>query len=423
MTQNGSDKKVIPGFRSLPKTGVIYIMSEASKVGFNRNHPDWINLGQGAPETTALPNSPERINKIEIHTDTFEYSPVDGIIELRNKIAEFYNKVFRKDKRSKYTYENVAISGGGRSGLTRLAASLGNINMGYFIPDYTAYEELLSIFKAFTPIPILLSPENGYKISTEDLKKEITGRGLGAMLMSNPCNPTGQLIFGNELYERVNIARKYNCTMIFDEFYSHYNYNQAKDGGLNIISSAEFVEDVNQDPIIIVDGLTKNWRYPGWRISWTLGPKEVINRVASAGSFLDGGASNPFQHHSVPLLEIDYVKQESSSLQMCFKEKRDYTIDRLKKMGIIVEHSPMGSFYVWANLSQLPNPLNDGMELFKAGLKEKIITVPGTFFDVNPGKRRAFARYNNYSRISFGVEMSKLKDGLNKLENLILSKS
>ena len=176
---------------------------------------------------------------------------------------------------------------------------------------------------------------------------------------------------------------------------------------------------MNRDPIIIVDGLTKNWRYPGWRISWTLGPKEVINTVASAGSFLDGGAINPFQYHTLPLLELDYVKCESSAIQECFKEKRDFTIKRLKEMKIRVEHNPMGSFYVWANLSDLPEPLNDGMELFKAGLKYKVITVPGTFFDVNPGKRRAFARYNNYSRISFGVEMSKLKDGLDKLEKLI----
>ena len=31
--------------------------------------------------------------------------------------------------------------------------------MGHFIPDYTAYEELLSVFKAFTAIPILLRAE------------------------------------------------------------------------------------------------------------------------------------------------------------------------------------------------------------------------------------------------------------------------
>ena len=29
------------------------------------------------------------------------------------------------------------------------------MNLGHFLPDYTAYEELLDIFKAFTAIPIL----------------------------------------------------------------------------------------------------------------------------------------------------------------------------------------------------------------------------------------------------------------------------
>ena len=44
-----------------------------------------------------------------------------------------------------------------------------------------------------------------------------------------------------------------------------------------------------------LDGLTKNWRYPGWRVTWTVGPKSVIEAVASAGSFLDGGGSKPMQ--------------------------------------------------------------------------------------------------------------------------------
>ena len=68
MNQNKLNSETIPGFRSIPKTGVIFIMSEASAVGFNRNNPDWVNLGQGAPETTALPNSSERINKVQIHS-------------------------------------------------------------------------------------------------------------------------------------------------------------------------------------------------------------------------------------------------------------------------------------------------------------------------------------------------------------------
>jgi len=39
--------------------------------------------------------------------------------------------------------------------------------------------------------------------------------------------------------------------------------------------------------------LSKNWRSPGWRIGWVVGPEEIIERVSSAGSFLDGGAVHP----------------------------------------------------------------------------------------------------------------------------------
>ncbi len=186
-----------------------------------------------------------------------------------------------------------------------------------------------------------------------------------------------------------------------------------------MVSAAAHVEDVDRDPVIIVDGLTKNWRYPGWRISWTLGPKEVIHAIASAGSFLDGGANNPFQAEIPGLLEPEYVHQETAAIQTAFRAKRDYMLDRLYKMGILVEVEPAGTFYVWANLSQLPPPLNDGFQFFEAGLAEKVITVPGVFFDVNPEKRRTYARYRKHSRISFGPEMEVVERGLDALERVI----
>ena len=62
-----------------------------------------------------------------------------------------------------------------------------------------AYEELLDVFRRFTPIPILLDPEGGYDFSVRQLRREILGRGLGALLLSNPCNPTGKVIGGEEL--------------------------------------------------------------------------------------------------------------------------------------------------------------------------------------------------------------------------------
>jgi aspartate/methionine/tyrosine aminotransferase len=412
-------KKLIPGFRIVPRTGVIYVMHKASQLGFTYDNPEWANLGQGAPETGIIENSPDRIHNIKINPLHQEYAPVAGMTELREKVANFYNTIYRKDKKSKYTYENVCISGGGRQALTRIASALDNINMGHFLPDYTAYEELLSVFRGFNTIPILLKPGRDYRITAKDLKEKILGLGLSAVLISNPCNPTGQVIQDNELKEWVKLARKYACTLIFDEFYSHYIYSKPVGEKYKMVSSAEFIDDVNSDPVIIVDGLTKNWRYPGWRISWIVGPKSVIDAVSSAASFLDGGANNPFQHESVALLDPELAIKETIAIQEHFTKKRNYMLGRFQEMDIIIESEPEGTFYFWANLSKLPPPLNNGMTFFEEGLKEKFITVPGIFFDVNPGRRRGSAHYQSYVRISFGPEMQKLVTGLDSMERMI----
>jgi hypothetical protein len=145
----------------------------------------------------------------------------------------------------------------------------------------------------------------------------------------------------------------------------------------------------------------------------------VIEAIASAGSFLDGGANHPFQSTAAALLEPELVRRETAAIQKHFATKRNFMLWRLKKMGIGVEAEPAGAFYVWANLSQLPKPLDDGMNLFREGLKEKVIIVPGVFFDVNPGNRRAQSRYTNYCRVSFGPEMKRLETGLDALERVI----
>src|SRR5882672_11473873 len=191
---NNTEQPGIPGFRFVPRTGVIYVMHEAMAHGFTYDDPHWANLGQGSPETGPLADAPPRIETITIPTTHQQYAPVAGNRDLCQAVADFYNAVYRSGKASKYTRDNVSIASGGRLALTRLASALGNINMGHFIPDYTAYEELLSVFKAFSSIPILLDAETDYKIPLEALKKEIRGRGLSALLVSNPCNPTGQLV-------------------------------------------------------------------------------------------------------------------------------------------------------------------------------------------------------------------------------------
>jgi aspartate/methionine/tyrosine aminotransferase len=115
------------------------------------------------------------------------------------------------------------------------------------------------------------------------------------------------------------------------------------------------------------------------------------------------------------------VRQEAAMLQKHFVKKRDYTLERLAAMGILVEAIPNSTFYVWANLSQLPEAITDGMQFFEAALDEKVIIVPGVFFDVNPEKRRSCVRFRHHVRISFGPKMSELKQGLDALERVINS--
>jgi aspartate/methionine/tyrosine aminotransferase len=408
-------------FRQVPRTGVIFVTTEATKRGFTQRDPEWCNLGQGQPEAGDLEGAPARIVSVEAAMDDQEYAPVAGIMELREAIASLYNRLYRRGLKSQYSAENVSLSGGGRTSLTRAAAALGQINLGHFLPDYTAYEELLDIFKNFTSIPILLEGDRGYAFTSEDLRKEILGRGLSALLFSNPCNPTGKLVQGDELARWVDTARELDCSLLVDEFYSHYIWS-GRPGQLPVESAARYVEDVNRDPVVLFDGLTKNWRYPGWRCTWTVGPKSVIEAVASAGSFLDGGGSRPLQRAAIPLLDDKHVQQETMATHTVFREKRDKLLSRLERMGIRPDRAPDGTFYIWGNVSGLPAPLNDGMGFFRAALDRKVITVPGEFFDVNPGKRRSqrASRFRQYVRFSFGPALATVERACAQLEAMVL---
>lgn len=420
MSATPTDSSGITAFRPVPRTGVIYVTTEAQRRGFKPSDLDWCNLGQGQPETGDLPGAPRRIEGLTIHVDDQEYAPTVGLWELRDAIAGLYNQQFRKGMKSQYSAENVCVAGGGRTLLTRAAASLGQINLGHFLPDYTAYEELLDIFKAFSAIPILLEGDKAYRFTGEDLRREIQGRGLSALLFSNPANPTGKLVDDPELAQWTAMARELDCALLVDEFYSHYIYGG--DVG-KIVSAAAHVGDVDKDPVLIFDGFTKNWRYPGWRVSWAIGPKTVIDALGSAGSFLDGGGSKPMQRAAVPLLDLAHVTAETRAIQLEFKKKRDFLVPRLEALGIRFGGLPEGTFYGWGSVAGLPPGLDDGMSFFRAALEHKVITVPGEFFDVNPGKRRrkGVSRFRGHVRFSFGPGMKNLELAVTRLEALIQS--
>src|SRR5690349_22778398 len=113
----------LSAFRPVPRTGVIYVTVEAQRAGFRPEDPAWCNLGQGQPETGPLPGAPARVPAVTVDTNDLEYAPVPGIWELREAIASLYNRLLWRGLPSQYSAENVSVSGGGRTALTRAAAS------------------------------------------------------------------------------------------------------------------------------------------------------------------------------------------------------------------------------------------------------------------------------------------------------------
>ncbi len=409
-------------FQEIQDIGVIWVIDEACKLGFYNGNPEWANLGQGEPEVGEMQGAPPRIKHFDIKPEDDRYGPLNGMLELRTTIAEYYNRLYRRNKSSKFTAENVSIAMGGRLALSRLFTIIGSIRLGYKVPEYPAYEDMLNYQMRITPVCIPSYFEDNYSIPPAQFARAIKEYNIDAFLLSNPCNPTGHVIKNQELEEYVTIARQHNCALIIDEVYSHFIYEDgqpAKDP----VSSAEFIEDVNSDPVLIVDALTKSFRYPGWRLAWVLGPKDIIKDLGRAASGIDGGPSLPIQRAAIQLFEAHRVEQESHALRNVFSSKQKLMLATLRASGMICSTDANSTFYIWADISSLPPPLNDADKFFKAALELKVITVPGYMFNIQPGQVNKKIRFNQFIRFSFGPTEDNVKMGLDRIVELIKSYS
>ena len=411
--------------REVPYMGVIFVVAEAMKLGFRNGHPDWSNLGQGQPEVGEMEGAPPRVTSVELDPADAAYGPLEGIDELREAVAAHYNRLYRQGMASQYTAANVSVASGGRLALTRAAAALGRINVGHQLPDYTAYEDMFNYHLGrVTPVELWGVEEQGFAVPVADLAAAVERHDLGAFIFSNPCNPTGAVVRGDELRAYVDLARRTGMALLADEFYSHFIYEEGPHGqfvpGSGPVSSAAYVQDVESDPVLIFDGLTKNYRYPGWRLGWLVGPSNLVQTTARTASAIDGGPSRLAQRAALTVLEPERADQETDALREVFCAKRNVMIERLTKLGVRFPMPSPSTFYAWGSLAALPAPFDDGQTFFRRALDHKVLTVPGEFFDVNPGKRRAGeSPYRQWMRFSFGPPMDNMQAGLDRLEAML----
>ncbi len=121
------------------------------------------------------------------------------------------------------------------------------------------------------------------------------------------------------------------------------------------------------------------------------------------------------------MLRPDLVRAEMIALQKHFRDKRDYVVQRLRSIGFVIRQLPDSTFYLWLNLESLPGLISDGLNFFQACLEEKVIVVPGIFFDLNPARRRDLfdSPCHHFVRFSYGPKMEVLKMGCDGIERVV----
>ncbi len=411
-----------PMVRYVPYMGVIWTVNEASKLGFYNGHPDWCNVGQGQPEVGTIDGAPDRIESLKLQPSDAAYGPVGGTPEVREAIADWVNRTYRKGM-SQYTAENVSFACGGRLALTRLYSIFKDgARIAYKNPDYTAYEDYLYPLRHNCELIELRAEEkDGFTVPVERFENFMHDVRPNAFVFSNPCNPTGQVIKDEAMDRYINAARKENCLLGADEFYATFSYNEDGSPAEKAVSALPYVKDINRDPVIVFDGLTKGFRYPGWRAGWAIGPKYLIEMINRAASAVDGGPSTMVQRGVIEELAEGHAEAELLATRKEFAVKRKMMMEGLAELGIHTPaNQPLGTFYLWASIENLPGKLSDADYFFHACLQKKVITVPGHFFDVRPFRVRPTNEpYRHWVRFSYGPNRSTIKIALERIAQVI----
>ena len=400
--------------------GVLWAVREAMAAGFTPGDPDWVNLGQGQPELGPLPGAPARVTSIDLGPADHAYGPVTGLSSLREGVAAHMNRQFRRG-RAPYAAANVAVAGGGRLALSRLLAALAPGRVGHATPDYPAIDDALRRAAGrLEPVRVEGRLEDGFLTRPEVVERHMAA-GLDAFVLSHPNNPTGSRYGAEDLGRLVAGARRHGTLLVLDEFYGQYVYDgdDGTPGGGRAVSGAAHVVEVDRDPVVLIDGVTKAFRYPGWRIAWMVGPRAVVEAVANVGGGLDGGPSVPAQRATLALLDPAAADAEAEAVRTAFRAKRDLVTRGLADLGLRVLPTA-GTFYAFADLGGLPPALRDADAFFRAALRERVVTVPGRLFDIDPAQvRTGPSPFRHWLRFAFGPPRDALEEGIRRLARVV----
>nr|NQU89320.1 pyridoxal phosphate-dependent aminotransferase [Bacteroidota bacterium] len=365
---------------------------------------DVINLSIGEPDF----NTPDCIKESAIdaiNNNITHYTPVSGYKNLRQAISD----KFKRENNLDYTIEQIVVSSGAKQSIANTLLCLLNDGDEVLIPEpyWVSYPEMVKLAGG-VPVFIPSSIGNDYKVTPQQVKEKITPKSK-VFLFSSPCNPSGTVYTRQELKALAGVlAEKEDLFIISDEIYEYINFN----GRHESIAQFDFIKD----RVITVNGVSKGFAMTGWRIGYIGAPQYIAKACDTLQGQTTSGASSISQMAALKAYQTDICSIiELQEMKVAFRERRDFVLDRLKKIPGIKANIPQGAFYVFPDVSYYYGK-HDGETIIRNGSDLCMYLLNKVYVALVPGE--AFGGYN-YVRISYATSIADLERALDRLEKAL----
>ena len=369
---------------------------------------DVINFSVGEPDF----NTPLKIieaGKKAMDDGFTKYTAGPGMIELREAICE----KLKRENGISYSPSDILVSNGEKQSLYNACQALfeEGDEVIVFTPYWVSFPEFVRLADA-EPVLVNTLAEKNFEPDFKDLKKKINSKIRGVILNS-PSNPTGGVWGKGAIIKLLELAKRYNWTIISDECYERLVY----DGEFVSTEKLNRENDIQADVITCIS-LSKTYAMTGWRIGYAAGPTDIIKAMSKIQGQATSCANSIGQKAAIEALLGDQSCVED--MKEAFKERRDLIVDLLNDIPGVTCRLPGGAFYVFPDFSYYLDMsfegklMKDTFDISEYILNlAKVVTVPGDGFGAQGHIRFSYA--TNAKTIRNGIK--KVKNALKKLKD------
>ena len=292
-----------------------------------------LNIGQ--PD---LPTPPEALAAIRnIDRKILEYTPSEGILSFRQKLAKYYHK-FNIDVEA----QDIIVTSGGSEAVTFAFMSCLDPGDEIIVPEpaYANYEAFAIVAGAKIR-SIAANIEEGFSLPpVEEFEKLITPKTKGIMIC-NPNNPTGYLYTQQEMNAIRDLVKKYDLYLFSDEVYREFCYTGAP------YISAFHLEGIEQN-VVLIDSVSKRYSECGLRIGALITKNEAVKR--NVLKFCQARLSPPLIGQIAAEASLDADPEYMLNNYNEYVNRRKFLIDGLNRIDGVYSPIPMGAFYTVARM-------------------------------------------------------------------------